>query len=339
MAYFLGVDVGGTKSHALIADENGKVIGFSAHGSGNWEFVGFGAYTEVLENIINEALKSAGIPVDQITGAGFGISGYDWECQLADHETIIRKIGLNAPIKVVNDTVLGLLAGSSEGWGLSVVSGTGCNCRGWDKDHKKTGRVIGGGEWSWEWGGGSDLVNRAMRAVAFEWTQRGPKSGLTNAFIAAKGAANLDDLIEGLYTNRYELKSSDVLIIFNLANQGNKAAQAVIRWAGKELASLAIGVIRQLEFEEIAFEIILIGSLFDGSPIMIQSMQEKILTVAPAAKLKRLNTLPVIGGVLLGMEQAGFNYLAVREQLLITSEYLVAREHNNRDLIFSHCLN
>ncbi len=328
MAYFLGIDIGGTKSHALIADENGKVIGFSAHGSGNWEMVGFRAYAEVLENIIFEALNSADISLGQITGAGFGVAGYDWPSQLSDHESAIRKIGLKAPFKVVNDSILGLLAGSSEGWGLSVVSGTGCNCRGWDREHKKTGRVIGGSEWSWEFGGGSDIVNRAMRSVAFEWTHRGPKSKLTHAFIEAKGAVDLDDLIEGLYTKRYLLKSSDVLMIFGLANQGNLAAQAVIRWAGRELAGLAIGVIRQLNFEAISFEIILIGSLFDGSPLLIQSMQEKIHKVAPHAELKKLKALPVIGGVLLGMEQAGFNYLAVREQLLISSEHLIGRDRH-----------
>ena len=39
--YFLGVDVGGTKSHCLIADEGGHVVGFGHSGPGNWEAVGW----------------------------------------------------------------------------------------------------------------------------------------------------------------------------------------------------------------------------------------------------------------------------------------------------------
>jgi N-acetylglucosamine kinase-like BadF-type ATPase len=326
MPYFLGIDIGGTKSHALITDEFGKVIGFSAHGSGNWETIGFEVYAQVLKTIIDGALQNAGLSIEQITGAGFGIAGYDWPSQLPDHERIIRNMGLRAPFKVVNDSILGLLAGSSEGWGLSVVSGTGCNCRGWDKGHKRTGRVVGAGESAWEMGGGSDLVKRALRAVVFEWTCRGPKSTLTDPFIAAKGVASLDELIEGLYTNRFPFTNSDVLLIFELANQGNPDAMDVLWWAGKELASLAIGVIRQLEFEDSAFEIILVGSLFDGSPIMIESFQEEVHKVAPAAQLKKIKSQPVVGGVLLGMEQAGFNYLSVREQVVSNTEQLVEKD-------------
>jgi N-acetylglucosamine kinase-like BadF-type ATPase len=35
MRYFLGVDAGGTKTHALITDETGQAVGFGAGGPGN----------------------------------------------------------------------------------------------------------------------------------------------------------------------------------------------------------------------------------------------------------------------------------------------------------------
>lgn len=34
--FFLGIDIGGTKSHALIADEQGRAVGFGVGGPGNW---------------------------------------------------------------------------------------------------------------------------------------------------------------------------------------------------------------------------------------------------------------------------------------------------------------
>ena len=37
MQYFLGVDVGSSKSHSLIADETGQTCGFGAGSPGNWE--------------------------------------------------------------------------------------------------------------------------------------------------------------------------------------------------------------------------------------------------------------------------------------------------------------
>lgn len=38
--YFLGVDIGGTKSHALVADETGQALGLGVGGAGNYEVVG-----------------------------------------------------------------------------------------------------------------------------------------------------------------------------------------------------------------------------------------------------------------------------------------------------------
>jgi N-acetylglucosamine kinase-like BadF-type ATPase len=323
MTYYLGIDIGGTKSHALIANQEGTAIGFGIKGSGNWEVVGIDGYKAVLRESIQDALDSAGITIDQISGAGFGVSGYDWPSQLPDHKNIIDEIGISAPYKVVNDSILGLLAGSSKGWGLSVVSGTGCNCRGWNKERTKEGRVVGGGLWSWEFGGGMHLVMRAMKHVTYEWSMRGPTTQLSQAFVDNKKAKDLDDLIEGLYLERYHLDSSDVFVIFQMANLGDSHAQEVLTWAGTELASLAIGVIHQLHFEEAAFEIVLIGSLFDGSKIMIDAMRESITKIAPMAELIRLNAPPVIGGVLLGMEQTGKDYLSIRDQLITSSKDII----------------
>ena len=39
--YYLGVDIGATKSHGVIADENGRAVGFGAAGPGNHEVVGY----------------------------------------------------------------------------------------------------------------------------------------------------------------------------------------------------------------------------------------------------------------------------------------------------------
>ena len=76
--YFLGVDTGATKSHALIADGSGRALGFGEGGPGNPDSVGHEGLADVLRAITQEALTGAGISKDEIAGAGFGIAGYDW---------------------------------------------------------------------------------------------------------------------------------------------------------------------------------------------------------------------------------------------------------------------
>ena len=143
MKYFLGVDIGGTKSHALIADESGQVVGFGQAGAGNWEGVGYDGLKQVMLAITDQALGMAGLEWDRIAGTGMGIAGFDWPSQRQPHMDIIHSLGLHCPVELVNDAALGIPAGTHEGWGLSVVSGTGCNCRGWNADRSRTGRAVG----------------------------------------------------------------------------------------------------------------------------------------------------------------------------------------------------
>ncbi len=324
MRYFLGVDAGGTKTHALIADETGEAIGFGLGGPGNWESVGYEGLTRNLLDITSQALMMAKVTISQIAGTGMGLAGYDWPSQREAHLDAIEPLKLSCPLEIVNDTTLGILAGAKEGWGISVVSGTGCNCRGWSRDHKREGRVVGGAShWSGEAAGGFDILSRAMRAVAFEWVKRGPATAITSAFLKRTGAKDLDDLVEGAYLGKYNFNPNMVLLVFEIAHQGDREALEVIRWAGSELGLMAVSVINQLELQAEDFEVVLIGSLFDGHPLMTESMRTTIQQVAPGARLTRLNVPPVVGGVILGMEEAGVEMHLVRTKLIETTQELL----------------
>jgi N-acetylglucosamine kinase-like BadF-type ATPase len=327
MNYYLGVDVGGTKTHALIADESGQALGFAMGGPGNWEGVGYEGLTRVLLEVTGKALEKAGIRVNQVHGAGMGIGGFDWPSERQDHLDAIQPLGLNCPFEIVNDATLGILAGTSEGWGVSVVSGTGCNARGWSRDHKRQGRAVGGGsQWSGEYAGGFDIVDRAMRAVVFEWLGRGSKTSLTRVFLDYFNAKDLDDLVEGVYLSRYQFDSTLVLKVFETARQGDPQAHAVMSWAGNELGEMAVGVINQLEIREQQFEVVLIGSVHGGSPILDEALRTTVLKIAPQARFVRLTVPPVVGGVLLGMEVAGFNGHATRKKLIDTTNDILKKE-------------
>ncbi len=324
--YFLGVDVGATKSHALIADDLGRALGFGVGGSGNPEGVGYEGLADVLRLITREALASAGIAAADIAGAGFGIGGYDWPSQREPMLETIRPLGLSAPVEIVNDAIIGLLAGAAEGWGVAVVAGTSCNAWGWDRQ-RRAGRMTGF-SWLGEGAGGGELVLKAVQAVAHEWTWRGPPTRLTQAFARLVGARDAADLLEGLTVGRTHLHAAAAPVVFQVAAEGDAVAQELIRWAGRELGDLAVGVIHQLGFEKSVFDVVMAGSFFDGSPVLADCMRETIHAVAPGAHLVRLTAPPVVGGVLLGVEQAGEDPFALREALIrSTQEMLEMREH------------
>lgn len=327
--YFLGVDVGGTKSHALISDNIGNALGFGFFGPGNHEDVGYEGLRVALQTITEQAFKMAGISKAQITSAGFGVAGYDWPSERQPTMEAIQSIGLTAPVEAVNDAIIGLLAGASQGWGVAVVAGTGTNCWGWD-EHHNIGRVTGVGYG--EHGGAGNLIDRALEAVAYEWTRRGPKTQLTNEFLGITGAKDIPSLIEGLEMGEYFLSSEHAPVIYQVACKGDPIARSIIRWAGSELGQSAVAVIRQLAIQQRSFEVVLVGSVYEMGEMLIEPMREIILHEAPNARLVRLSAPPVVGGVLLAMQQVGVNPPGVREHLVQSTCTLL----NNRSFHSDH---
>lgn len=319
MPFFLGADLGATKTHILISDESGCVLGFGESGPGNHETVGYDGMYESIYDAMEQALQTAGLSKKQITGAGLGVAGYDWASEYDIIDQTIRRLGLSAPFTFVNDTVPGLVAGAKDGWGVAVVSGTGCNCRGWDKDHKREGRVTGYGVLMGEGAGGSELLFRTMQFVCYAWTKRIAMTKLANAFIEYSGAQNLEDLIEGYTAGRYKIGAEAAPLVFQVAGEGDTCARDIIRWAGVELGEMTNAVIRQLEFEELAFDVVLTGSMFEGGALLIDPMRETIHQFARKARLVRLTVPPVIGALIIGMEAGGLQVTdAIRHTMQIT---------------------
>ncbi len=312
--YFLGIDIGGTKSQALVADEGGRVLGLGEAGPGNHEMVGYEGLAAVLAEVAGRAQAAVGVKAGQIEGAGFGIAGYDWSSELPATLAAITPLGLNCPVEVVNDALIGLMAGAEQGWGVAVVAGTSNNCWGWDRSHR-VGRMIGHGPRFGEYGGAEELVGKAVAAVALSWTRRGPATLMEERFVRLAGALDVADLLEGLSQERYQIGPEAAPLVFEVAAEGDRVAEDVIAWAGAELGSLAVGVIRQLGLENEAFDVVLAGSLYQGGPLLVEPMRQTICAVAPGARLVRLETPPVAGAVLLGMRQAGRQEPGLRSRL------------------------
>ena len=315
MRYFLGIDTGATKSHALIADENGQVCGMGVSGPGNWEVVGWQGTERVLDEIIGQATKQAGVSRAEITGAGFGLAGFDWPEDRQPHEEIIKRVlRPDLPFGLVNDAFVGLWAGTSSGWGVVVGAGTSCNCYG-RNPQGDVGRVTGSSRFD-ENAGSGEFVMAALQAVSREWSRRGPATKLTQAFCERVGATDAGDLFAGLMRERYHIWADAAPMVFAVAEEGDAVALDLVRWAGLELGLLALGVGRQVDILDMAFDVVLAGSFFKGSPLVQQTMQETIQAIAPQANLVRLTVPPVVGAVLLGMEQVGAPTAVARPNLI-----------------------
>lgn len=322
MRFFLGIDVGSSKTHALIVDETGQCVGFGKAGGGNHQGVGYEGTQHVLQESFDGALKMSGVEKAQIVGAGFGMAGYDFPSDREGHLKVISALGLACPVEVVNDGTNGLLAGATRGIGVNVTAGSSNNARGRGRNGQE-GRIVGNGIQFGEYGGAVEIVYRALQMVNYAWIKRIPPTALTRILMDSVGASSEMDLMEGISNSQYHLFAYLAIQIFEAARAGDAAAIDVLRWNGEELGWLAVSVARQIEMENDEVEIIQSGSVFDAGALITEPMCDVVLKHCPRAKLIRLDGPPVVGAVLLGMEQAGFDGYAVRDKIVRTAKELV----------------
>lgn len=322
MKYFLGIDVGSSKTHTLISDETGACIGFGKAWGGNHQGVGYDGLKNVLKESLDQARKMACVSADQIAGAGFGVAGYDFLSDRVPHLEAIASLGLSCPVEVVNDGANGLFAGATGGIGVNVTSGSSNNCRGRNK-YGKEGRIVGNGASFGEYGGAIEIVQRGLQFVNYAWINRIPPTVLTKTYMNALGAKDEMDLMEGLSTEQYHLFPFLALDVINAAKAGDSAARDILHWSGQELGWLAVSVARQIEMEKDEVEIIQSGSVFEAGEIITDPMRDVVMKHLPKAKIIRLDGPPVVGAVILGMEQVHFDGYAVRKKMIQTAKEII----------------
>jgi len=299
--FVLGIDTGSTKTHAVISDLTGKVVGFSESGCGNYEIVNKQGFENTLNDAVDKVITVSGIEKRDINSMGFGFSGYDWPSENPIMIKAINSLGITCPYTFVNDVTLGLIAGSSAGWGIAVDAGSGNNVRGRDRSGN-IGRISGNGLQFGEFGGASELVWRGMIAAIYAWTLRGPKTRITDLLMNYANADSEDALIEGLAIGKIHLPSKLAKDIIQLALEGDAVAQDVINFNARELGLNVNAVVRQLEFQDLHFEVVMMGSVFNSGEIYTNPFINTVLEFAPNAQFIHLSVPPVVGAVLLAAE-------------------------------------
>lgn len=316
---FLGVDIGSSKSHAILCDAGGHVISFAVGGAGNHESQGVEGFRGALHGVVADALRGAGLTSGDIDGAGFGIAGYDWDEDTPMVNDVIGGLGMGAPYEAMNDAGPGLLAGSRHGWGVSVAAGTGVNARGRGPDGR-IARMTGEGIRYGEIGGSYELIYHVIGEISRAWSLRGRPTTLTETFVAYAGAKDAEDLLAGMVRGRYRIPPAAAPLVFEAAKAGDVVAQDAVRWLGAGAGDLACGIIRQLGVEALEFDVVLSGSVFKSGDMLLVPMREMVHALAPGASFVHLAAPPVAGAVMLGMQVAGVDFLPVRERIIAETQ-------------------
>ncbi|GIO12937.1 kinase [Cohnella xylanilytica] len=304
MRYYLGVDGGGSKTYALIADEQGNVVGKGASGSGNHQTGAEHARRHIGE-AVDQALAQAGLGPDDIERACFGLAGADREADFRILRPMIGELGLPRH-DIVCDTMIGLRAGTTRPYGVVLICGSGSNSAGRGLDG--TTFQCGGFTYQYgDFGGGGSLSVEAFRAVIRAWDGREEPTLLTELVLAHLGYGTVQEMYDD-YLDHWKTPPIDTAkLLFEAAKLGDPTAIGILRYQGTELGKQARAVIRKLDLGGEEFDVVLAGSVLmrGEGDYVIDPIREIVAGAAPRASIVRLGVEPVVGAVWSACEASG----------------------------------
>jgi glucosamine kinase len=297
MAFFLALDIGGTKTDYLLADETRELARVR---TGTIKRMRTDASTAAanLDHALTQLTAATSVSMQAITCTCIGTAGEtvplvtNWL-----REAFTTRVSGN--LILLGDVEIALDAAFHGGIGVLAMAGTGSNVAGRMPD----GTLVTAGGWGPELadqGSGHKIGREGVRAALLARDEQRPTI-LLNAILDFWQLASLDLLIE--YANSRPAPDFSRLteVVLRCANQGDAVAAEVLTHEGEDLAWLVRVVLRRIQA----------ASPADAAPLNLAftgSIMEKVQPVRDAliatvrSEFPTLHTLdgvidPIVGAL------------------------------------------
>lgn len=281
MAFFLGIDAGGSKTECVLADEAGAVMARARGDGANLRRTSATELRATLSACLESLRQQAGLPRLECDAVCGGFAGAGMAEARLKAEEILRKLLRPKLLVVVGDMEVALEAAVGAGPGVVLIAGTGSIAFGRGL-MGKTARAGGKGFEAGDEGSGFDIGRQALAAAS-----RNPNSLLATFVGQASAALAVPPA----------LLATLVPVVARAAKNGDAAAGEILERAASELARLALGVMRELELLDADVTVATSGGVFVESLEVHAQVRSKILAVAPRARVELLRVSPAEGAV------------------------------------------
>jgi N-acetylglucosamine kinase-like BadF-type ATPase len=300
----LGVDGGGTKTLALVADASGSVLGAGRAGSSDIHApAGPAAGLAEVVSAVSAALDAAGVAAADLASCAFCLCGADWPEDDAYYAAgLTERLGLAAPL-VANDAFGGLRAGTHDGIGVALVMGTGAT-------------IAARGPEGRTWFSGERMESAAASAselgrLVFDLLIRGeygpgPRPSFERAALEAFGAASVEELVHAVSRvggpGRRGLGAL-APVFLEASHRGDPSAQAIVAQQGRLLAGYVRAAAQRVGLGE-GSVVVLSGGLLrhEGT-----DLADAIIADLADFSVERSAVEPVYGAVLMAADAFGLS--------------------------------
>lgn len=310
VAAVLAIDGGNSKTDVALIALDGRLLA-SARGPGTPVSARtFDKSIVVLESLVQEAAKRAGMevgggPVAEHTSAF--LAGVDLP---TDEDWVGAELGnrgWSPSIRVGNDTFAVLRAGTTRPWGVGVTCGAGINCIGVAPNGETT-RFLALGRYAGDWGSGTELGYELMWWATRAEDGRGEPTALSAAIAEHFGRASAADVAIGIHLG--EITDDDLIrlthVLFRVSDDGDPVAMELVDRLAEECSAMANVTLRRLRLTEVDTEVVLGGGiLMARNPRLITGIEQRVHAEAPAARVNVVDIPPIAGAALLGLDHLG----------------------------------
>jgi glucosamine kinase len=246
MAFYLGIDGGGTKTRCVLGDET-TVLASAMTGGCSVIRVGEQAAREAVQGVIRQVCEAAKISVDCVSAVCIGATGAARPEIAEKVRQMVSEIisnGTPRKIEVVGDTVIALEAAFGQGPGVVVIAGTGSIAYGRNGE----GQSARAGGWGYaisDEGSGYWIGRGAVSAIVSAQDQQ-RVTALTPLVFQEWKIGSVDELVQlGNSTPPPDFPRL-FPVVLRAAAGGDVMANALLVEAGNKLAGLAATVVRRL---------------------------------------------------------------------------------------------
>jgi N-acetylglucosamine kinase-like BadF-type ATPase len=307
-AILLGIDQGSSHTWAVAACTDGELLALGKAPGACHALTGMDRAMGAFRDASQEAMVQAGLSkVDFIFG---GLTGADWDDEFPLLEHHIRRIGICERVRVENDAIIALRGGTERKYGVILIAGSGGNCAVRAPDGRQ---FIYGYFWDGALQGGGALARRVLESVYRSYTGQGPETSLTGSVLQHFGLSNVVELMRAdVEKHLSSAKLLDLaLILFEEDLCGDGIAGRIIDSFATGYAEAAVVWLRRFGMTDLEMDVVLSGSIFKArTPRLVETVAAGILAAAPQARLVNAHYEPVVGAVLLGLEEMGIEVTA-----------------------------
>jgi N-acetylglucosamine kinase-like BadF-type ATPase len=301
--FIVGIDGGGSKSHAILCALNGEVVAEARGGPSNLQIIGTSATIEVLFDLVQKCCQIANCGPETIQAVVIGLAGAGRAAERAELVDRLFAVGKEKKFPLRNITVetdakIALEAAFAGGPGIVVIAGTGSIAL-YRTENNQLIRAGGWGRILGDEGGGYSIARGALNIVLRNFDGRIEETTLTKKAYEHFKITTPEELVPKIYYQNADIASFTPKVL-DAAVKHDHVAQKLLTDNASELVDLVRVLLKKVPPKR-KIPVALMGGLLESENHYSKLVAERTRAALPQIVVQKPKFPAAYGAVILAL--------------------------------------